>query len=311
MPLARRQFQEYWSEYRIDATACAEAAMQMQDIAARLGFELPSHLVGVAPLKYSDTLSVATGPGRLDCDLYEYPLESRTGPKGPVILRQRIIEDMLRNLHAGRWKRMRRDAMAGMVGRDLDMHYDGTVLTRWACAIARFEGADVESHREEYVETLGTDIQAKTQINTPAGRITVDHQSILLPFQLPESLRAGIEYRRLGDILTLPSCGNMALDDDVLNERIYTLEDERVGVRERTRIRVYATLRKPMHDESADLPWRRLRAIRVDCDRMAPEYERIDPEVEAARYHAMCDKALGTVTQLPIPHVAFDHPEVT
>lgn len=298
----RARFPIQWSPYHFDEAACAIAALQLGSIATRLGFQFPRESVEVAQLEHSTALRIGCGPTNEDRDYLEYPFVERTGPESPIILKPRMTENLLRHLHGQRWRAMRRAAMHGKVGRDLDMHYDCTELGRWASTLHRSCPDMFSSHLEEYHDTYPIEVKVTSGIRTPAGGMTVRQDGILLPLQLPETVKAGMTNRRLRDVLTLPSCGDEALDAAVMDESIYKVEDERSNSRERTRITTYSSLRSPMDPAGADEPWRRLRAIRTDCDRIAPKYDDIDVEATAAKYHAQCDEALGTPRRGLIPY---------
>lgn len=295
-----RRFLPSWSHYRFDAATRAAAAVQLSDLALRLGFSFPEEGISIASLKSADALRIGHSRATCDSDFLEYPFEDRSTPECPVILRNRVIEDLLRHLHSQRWRAMRRKAMEGATGRGRDMHYDCTGLGRWASELARRGGAS--SHHQECREGHDGEIRTTTEIETCAGRIWMTQESILLPFQVPETVKEGFTYPRLGEIMTMPSCGDTQIDADMLDERVYKMEDEGPSTRRRTRVIIYGTGRRPMHPEGRDLPWRRLKDVRVDCARIAPDYQEIDLEQARNHYHMMCDEELGIRTDDVIPY---------
>lgn len=295
-----------WSQYEIGERERDALAGQIVALALRLGFALPPESIHVARLKDNgDAILISLDGGRWSGTqgkhYITFPMEARDSAADPVVLKAMATHGLFTFLHEQRWRQERRRALEGVTDGTMERHIDGDALTRWARAL--------ETRGDERIISLDTVAQqfhetahhCRCDLRTGIGTVHIAENNITLPVSIPETLLGAMNMRPLGEIMSLPSCGDAALDDEV--GRLYISGADPVrgsfGRPGKTVIRLMLQRQGPLVT-GEDSRWRRLREIRPILTGIAPDYLTYDIEGGARDYHAQCDSALGQTTALPV-----------
>lgn len=295
-----------WSQYEIGDAERDALADQIVALALRLGFALPPESIHVARLKENgDAILISLDGGRWSGSqgkhYVTYPMENRENATDPVVLKSMAVHGLFTFLHEQRWRQERRRATCGLVGGDLDRHLDGDTLIRWARALAAHDTSRVtglETVAQKFHETAHS---CQCSLKTRVGTVKIAESAITLPLAMPDTLMSGMRMKSLQDLMSLPSCGDELLDEELA--KLYISEVEAVDAStarpRRTVVKLMFQRQRPLI-AGEDSHWRRLREIRPVLAGIAPDFVTYDIEGGTRDYHAQCDRALGESTALPI-----------
>lgn len=222
------------------------------EAAQRLGYELPGEAISFGRLKGGPYAKIGFGHDLNNKEYILFPLCQRESIEIEARLSARAVSTLFRHLHEQHWRRLRMEAIIGEYQNPHDQ-YDATALSRWLYVFAQNYPDKVKRYSKQIVEH---EMKIVGRFAIGNHEIECDDPSIVIPVELPETIRNGIAIRWLRELMDWPSCGDPLIDEEVRGSLILSAEKHAKG----TEIRLIGSGRKPITGREED-QWRQLKKL--------------------------------------------------